>query len=125
MYESGKQTIKSQKPSLLKFIGALIQQDLSNCCRRQFSRHSLRVTLAIQPLTDDYANDGESFQATSSDISLKGMAIVNSEPIHHPYVRVSFVQYNISVIAKIRHNSSIGVEYPLYLVGVEFLDEYY
>lgn len=125
MHESGKQAVQPQKPSLLKFIGALIQQDLASSCRRQFCRHSLRVSLSIQPLTDDYGADGEPFQAVSSDISLKGMAFVNSDAIQHQYIRVSFVQFDISVIAKVRHNSSIGVDYPLFLVGVEFLDEYY
>ena len=119
------QSVPTFQPSLLKFIGSLIQQDLSTTCRRQFCRHALRVTLSIQPLTEDFLPDGEGFSAISSDISLKGMAFVNPDPIEHDFIRISFAQFGIHVIAKVRHNSSIGIDYPLFLVGAEFLDEYY
>lgn len=117
--------LQPYKPSLLKFIGALIQDDLKNTCRRQYCRHSIRVTLTIQPLTEDFLPDGEGFSAISNDVSLKGMAFVSHDAIEHDFVRVSFPQFEISVIAKVRHNTSIGIDYPLFLVGAEFLDEYY
>ncbi len=118
-------TSKLQQPNLLQFVRSLIEQDLNSSCRRQFCRHSVRVTLSIQPLTSDFRPDGDGFSAMSSDISLKGMAFVNPEALVHEFVRISFSQFGISAIARVRHNSSVGIDHPLFLVGVEFLDEYY
>ena len=117
--------VEPQKPRLLSFLRDLVQADLNEACRREFHRHSLRLSLIIQPLTEDFLPDGEAFRAMSSDVSLKGMAFVNPETVDHEYIRISFSQFDISIIARIKHNSSIGVDYPLFLVGVEFLDEYY
>ncbi|MEM9413165.1 MAG: PilZ domain-containing protein [Planctomycetota bacterium] len=117
--------VDAEKPRLLGFLRDLVQADLNESCRRQFQRHSLRLSLSVQPLTEDFQPDGEAFKTMSSDISLKGMAFVNPEEVQHEYIRVAFSQFDISIIARIKHNSSIGVDYPLYLVGVEFLDEYY
>ena len=122
---SSNTTEKSPQPKLLHFLREVIQSDLNEECKRQFRRHSARLTLLIQPLTEDFQPDGESFNAVSSDLSLKGMAFVNPEEITHEFVRVTFDNLNVSVICKVQHNSSIGIDYPLFLVGVEFLDEYY
>ena len=118
-------TENSTQPKLLHFLREIIQSDLNEDCQRQFRRHSARLTLLIQPLTEDFQPDGEPFNAVSSDLSLKGMAFVNPEEVSHEFVRVSFDNLNVSVICKVQHNSSIGIDYPMFLVGVEFLDEYY
>ena len=122
---SNNVTENSIQPKLLHFLREVIQSDLSEDCRRQFRRHSSRLSLVIQPLTDDFQPDGESFRAVSSDLSLKGMAFVNPEDLKHEFVKATFESFSLSVICKVQHNSSIGNDYPLYLVGVEFLDEYY
>jgi len=85
----------------------------------------MRTSLSVQPLTEDFQPDGEAFEAVSSDVSFRGMAFVFPDPIEHEYVRVNFNSFDISAIARVRHNSSIGTQYPLYLVGVEFIEEYY
>lgn len=117
--------VPHRKPQLLGFVKNLIQSEIHRSCRRNYSRHTIRAPLVIQPLTIDFQPDGEGFGAISSDISLKGLAFINPEPIQHEYLRITFTQFQLSVIARVRHNSSIGVDHPLYLVGVEFLDEYY
>jgi hypothetical protein len=123
--EETNATEKAPQPRLLHFLRDMIQSDLNEDCRRQFRRHSLRLSLEVQPLTEDFLPDGESFNAVSSDISLKGMAFVNPRDLKNEYVKVTFDHFGISVICSVQHNSSIGIDYPLFLVGVEFLDEYY
>ena len=123
--KTNNSTETSPQPKLLHFLREIIQSDLNEDCKRQFRRHSARLSLAIQPLTPDFQPDGEPFRAVSSDLSLKGMAFVNPEEITHEFVRVTFDNLDVSVICKVQHNSSIGIDYPLFLVGVEFLDEYY
>lgn len=92
--------------------------------RRKNNRVPKRVTLSIQPLNDDFGADGESFLAISSDISRNGISFISDDPIVHEFVRVMLMEEDVSVIARVRHSTSIGTQYPLYLVGVEFLDEY-
>lgn len=53
------------------------------------------------------------------------MAFVNPDDLQHDFVKVTFENLSVSVICKVQHTSSIGIDYPLFLVGVEFLDEYY
>ncbi len=115
-------------PKLMGFLRELIKTDLArgtDDCRRQFKRHALRTSLNVQPLTSDFQPDGEPFEAISSDISFRGMAFVYPDPLNHEFVRITFNNYDITAIAQMKHNSSIGVDYPLFLVGVEFLEEYY
>lgn len=92
--------------------------------RRQNNRVPKRVTLSIQPLDDDFGSDGEAFYAISSDVSRNGISFISDDQMAHEYVRVMLLEEDVSVIAKVRHSTSIGTQYPLYLVGVEFLDEY-
>ena len=114
-------------PKLVGFLRELIRSDLAKGegCRRQYKRHAFRTSMTVQPLTDDFQPDGGAFEAVSSDVSFKGMAFVSPDPMEHEYIRVHFNNFEISAIAKVRHNSSIGVDYPLFLVGVEFVEEYY
>lgn len=118
-------TTENSQPRFLHFLRDIIQSDLNEDCRRKFQRHSQRLSLLIQPLTQDYLPQGEDFRAVSSDLSLKGMSFVYPDRVTNDFVRVSFENLSVSVICKVQHNSSIGIDYPLYLVGVEFLDEYY
>jgi hypothetical protein len=117
--------VPSRKPQLLGFIRNLIQAEIHRSCRRSFTRHAMRAPLVIQPLSADFLPDGERFESISNDISLKGMSFINPEPLQHEFVRITFAQFELSAIATVRHNSSIGIDHPLFLVGVEFLDEYY
>lgn len=91
--------------------------------RREHARYPKRLSLKIQPLNGDYMPDGEPFWAISSDVSKRGMGFIMGDPIDHEHLRIT-VEEDVSVIATVRHCTSIGNNYPLYLVGVEFLDEY-
>ena len=92
--------------------------------RRENHRVPKRLSLSIQPLTDDFGPDGEPFLAISSDLSKRGMGFISDDPMVHDFVRITILERDVSVIAQIRHSTSIGTLYPLFLIGVEFLDEY-
>ena len=79
------------------------------------------LSLRIQPLDCELNEDGESFWSRSRDISRRGLAFINSEPFDHEYLRVGLLEHDATVIAIVRHVTSIGDHYPLYLVGVEFI----
>lgn len=93
--------------------------------KRRNRREPRSVSLRIQPLDLDFCPDGEAFWAVSRDVSNGGLGFINSEPIQHEYVRIGLFEENATMIARVCHSTSIGVKYPLYLVGVQFLDEYY
>ena len=91
--------------------------------RRKHPRETRSLSLSIQPLDDDFQQDGDVFWVVSRDISLKGIGLISAEPILHQYVRLGLLEEKVSVIGRVCHNTSIGSEYPLYLVGAEFLHE--
>lgn len=93
--------------------------------QRKHRREPRSISLQIQPLDLDFCPDGEAFWAVSRDVSNGGLGFINSEPISHEYVRIGLFEEKATMIARICHSTSIGVKYPLYLVGVQFLDEYY
>ena len=90
--------------------------------RRQNNREARSVSLRIQPLNVDFQADGDSFWAISRDISKRGIAFINSEPVTHEFLRVGLLEHDISVIGQVRHCTSIGDHYPLFLIGLEFFD---
>ncbi len=89
--------------------------------KRREERVATSLSLMIQPLDFDFRPDGEPFWALSRDISSRGLGFVNPEPIQHRYVRLELIEHGASTIARVCHSTSIGLEYPLYLVGVQFL----
>ena len=91
--------------------------------RRKHPRESRSISLSVQPLDEDFQKDGDLFWVVSRDISLKGVGLICPEPIDHQFIRVGLLEENVSVIGRVCHNTSIGSEYPLYLVGVEFIRE--
>lgn len=95
------------------------QEDSS---RRGNSRQPHSLSLMIQPLDLDFQPVGDAFQVISRDISASGVGFLNLEVIPHEFVRVSLIDFNASLVARVRHCSSLGKEHPLYLVGLEFID---
>jgi len=89
--------------------------------RRKEKRHCRSISLQIQPLDHDFHHDGEPFWVISRDVSGRGLAFINSERINHDYLRIGLMEHNVTVIAQVRHSTSIGDHYPLYLIGVEFV----
>lgn len=90
--------------------------------RRDNSRQPHSLLLLIQPLDLDFQPVGDPFRALSRDISLTGAGFLNLESVKYEFVRVSLLDFNASLVARVRHCSSIGKDHPLYLVGLEFID---
>ena len=120
---------RNEKPALTyssprKFVHVVRQMNDVPNERRTNTRVPKRLTLTIQPLNDDFGPDGEPFCAISSDMSQKGMGFICDDAMSHEFVRIMLTEEDVSVIARVRHSTSIGTQFPLYLIGVEFLDEY-
>lgn len=79
------------------------------------------ISISIQPLDEDFQPSGDMFWVVSRDISPIGMGLICHEPLTSPYVRVGLLNEHVTIISEVRHNTSIGETYPLFLVGVEFL----
>ncbi len=120
-----KHQSKPKDHSFFRLIQELTTGDQPHDSRRRHRREPKSISLRIQPLDLDYRPDGEPFWAVSRDISHKGLGFVNPEPVVHEFVRIGLFEQEIAVIAKVCHSTSIGVKYPLFLVGVQFLDMYF
>jgi len=92
--------------------------------RRNNPRTTRSISVSIQPLDDDFQPKGQMFWVVSRDVSTKGMGLICHEPIQCEHVRVGLMNEHVTAISKVRHNTSIGEKYPLYLVGVEFLHDF-
>jgi hypothetical protein len=90
---------------------------------RSEQREPRSLSLEIQPLDDDFQPTGNPFWSVSRDVSVHGLGFLMPDQVEHRYLRISLFDNQSSVIAEVRHCSSIGSEYPLYLVGVLFLDD--
>ena len=88
---------------------------------RSFERISWRVGLKIQPLDSDFQPDGDPYCAISSDVSRGGIGFIYPERMLHEYLRITISDTSVSAIARVIHNTSIGTDEALYLVGTEFL----
>ena len=90
--------------------------------RRTEDRIAISVALKIQPLDMDFHPEGEAFFALTRDFSQGGMGFINSEPFDHTYLHLSIPGHGTStIIGQVCYNLSIGVDQPLYLVGVQFV----
>lgn len=90
---------------------------------RQHQRRMRSISISIQPLNDDFQPDGDVFWVVSRDISPRGLGLICHDAIGHGYIRIGLLNDSVTVIGNVRHNTSIGHDYPLFLVGVEFLNE--
>lgn len=120
---TNQQAVSNDFLSLLNELTNASEQDTGN--RRKRRRAPRSVSLRIQPLDLDFCPDGDPFWAVSRDISSVGLGFLNGEPLQHEFVRIGLFDQTATMIARVCHSTSIGVKYPLYLVGVQFLDEYY
>jgi len=121
--ETNQQITSNDFLSLLTELTNASEQNIGK--RRKSRREPRSISLRIQPLDLDFCPDGEPFWAVSRDISSGGLGFVNSEPLQHEFVRIGLFDQAATMIARVCHSTSIGVKYPLFLVGVQFLDEYY
>jgi len=90
--------------------------------RRGTDRQPHSLSLMVQPLDLDFQPVGDPFRALSRDISDSGVGFLNLEAVPYEFVRVSLVDFNASMVARVRHCSSLGKDHPLYLVGLEFIE---
>lgn len=90
--------------------------------QRRVSRKTRSISISVQPLTDSLDPRGELFWVVSRDISVRGIGLISNEPFEHHYVSIGLLDNDVSVIGEVRHNTSIGSTYPLYLVGIEYVD---
>ena len=107
-----------------KFVETVRQLLDTDEDRRENDRIPNRLSLSVQPLNDDFGPEGEAFWAISSDISKRGMGFISDDPVFCGYVKVRLAKQDVTVIAKVRHSTSIGTQYPLHLIGIEFLEEF-
>ena len=92
--------------------------------RRNHTRSTRSISISLQPLDADFQPTGDTFWVVSRDISISGMGLICHEPIRCDHIRVGLMNEHVTAIARVRHNTSIGEKYPLYLVGIEFLQEF-
>lgn len=90
---------------------------------RRHPRRLRSISISVQPLNDDFQPDGDLFWVVSRDISTRGLGLICPDAIGHGYVRVGLMNESVSVIGNVQHNTSIGHHYPLFLVGIEFVNE--
>ena len=93
------------------------------CDRREETRICRSLSLVIQPLNENFHPVGDPFWALSRDINQQGLGFVNPDPVDHDFVRISICSYQATVVARVCHSTSLGLYYPLYLVGVEFVTD--
>ena len=108
--------------SIKDFYSVVRELSKSRYERRTEERIAISVALNIQPLDLDFHPDGEAFFALTRDFSQGGMGFINSEPFDHAFLRLSIPGHNTStIIGQVCYNLAIGVDHPLYLVGVQFV----
>lgn len=91
--------------------------------RRRDVRERRSISISIRPLDCNLEPDGDVFWVVSQDISVRGIGMLSHEPFEHEFVLIGLLDSDIQVIGQVRHNTSIGSAYPLYLVGAEFLEQ--
>jgi hypothetical protein len=104
-------------------LGKLDRDSPNSRPTRNTHRATRTISISLQPLDHDFQPVGDKFWVVSRDISPKGLGLICHDPIEHEYVRIGLLNEKITAIGRIRHNTPIGETYPLYLVGIEFLQE--
>ena len=104
-------------PSLMK---QLFEQGTTNPEQRDNVRYIKSVSLMIHPLDSDFQSCTDPFWTLSRDIHSRGVGFVHHEVVNHSYVRVRLLDYDITMIGRVCHNTPIA-DCQMYLIGVEFL----
>ncbi|MDG1872752.1 MAG: hypothetical protein P8J27_02480 [Mariniblastus sp.] len=95
----------------------------SDRCTRKHKRRMQSISVSVQPLDRDFKKSGEMFWVVSRDISIKGICLICNDPIKHAHIRIGLMNETVTAIGRIKHSTSVESRFPLYLVGVEFLNE--
>ena len=108
------------KPEFNKLFKSLgIKNDVSDN-RRVDVRSPCSLATLIEPLDSDFQRCGDPFFVTSRDITENGIGFVYPAKVLDEYVRVELVAHQTSLIGRVCHNTDIGFNLPMYLVGIEF-----
>ncbi len=67
------------------------------------ARQPVSITLLIQPLDLDFQPIGDPFRALSRDLSMNGVGFLNLETVNYEFVRISMVDFNATLVARVRH----------------------
>ncbi|MFK7766991.1 MAG: hypothetical protein AB8B55_07195 [Mariniblastus sp.] len=105
----------------LRTMGVEPSDDDNN--KRKHRREVRSISLSIQPLDDDFQPEGPVFWVVSRDISVEGIGLISPEPIYQKHVRLGLLEERVTTIGRVCHSTSIGNEYPLYLIGIEFVSD--
>lgn len=90
--------------------------------KRDQNRTNRTLSLEVQPLDMDFQPDGPRFYAVTRDLSKDGLGFVNAEPFSHEFVRIGIPDHSdATIIARVCYNLSVGVDQPLFMVGVHFM----
>lgn len=89
---------------------------------RRSNRQFKTLAVFVQPLDENMMEEGEPFWAVSRDINHMGIGLICYSVIEAPFVRLSLLKDSICIEGKVRHNTSVGHQFPLFLTGVEFLE---
>lgn len=92
--------------------------------RRSHQRLPRSISVSLQPLDDDFRPTGERIWVVSRDISPNGVGLISYRKVECEYLRIGLLNEQVWVLGRHRHNTAIGKQYPLYLVGVEFQDQW-
>ncbi|MEM7452717.1 MAG: PilZ domain-containing protein [Planctomycetota bacterium] len=93
--------------------------------RRTEPRSPRSISLRVQLLDEDFHPAGDPFWTVSRDISVRGLGFIIPEPVDHKFLKIGLGENMPMVFSEVRHCTSIGQDYKLYLIGVRFLDDYY
>ncbi len=127
--EISRQTLTHNSEKLNFFLVAQQLRDMVDLepyefqTRRGNPRTTRSLSVSLQPLDDDFQPCGNMFWVVSRDISPKGMGLICHDRLNCQYVRSGLMNEHVTVISRVCHNTSIGEKYPLFLVGIEFLNQ--
>ena len=92
--------------------------------RRRHGRRRRVTLLTIQALQDDLSATGTQMWGMSQNVSPLGIGFICESRIIDPYVRITIVEDNCSLIGLIRHGRVFDHASGKYFYGVEYLDDY-
>ena len=108
------------KPELNKILQSLCSPKEASDNRRTDVRSPCSLATLIEPLDSDFQSCGDPFFVTSRDITENGIGFVYPAKVLEEYVRVELVAHQTSLIGRVCHNTDIGFNLPMYLVGIQF-----
>lgn len=115
-------TTSNSATSFVSLLERMIENRPSGDCRREFARIPRSLVLQIQPLNSNFEREGESFRATTRDVSRKGLGFLHETEFEWPYIEIGPNSHSAcQSIARVCYNVTFFGMEALYLIGVQFL----